>query len=126
MSYVHIIVVREDLPHGVQLAQVAHAAGYTSGSEQDPTAAGSGLARFEMPLDTTVLVFGARSERELLRTAQRLDGANLEYHLVREPDAPWSGAAMALGVYPVLNTLRANVVRYLHLQLASKEHDHGA
>jgi hypothetical protein len=73
-----------------------------------------------MPSDTTVLVFGARDERELLRTAQRLDTANIEFHLVREPDAPWSGAAMALGVYPVLETLRANVVRYLHLQLAAK------
>lgn len=40
-------------------------------------------------------------EPGLLRVAARLTARGLAHVLVREPDPPWRGAAMAIGLVPV-------------------------
>lgn len=89
----HYVVVRSDLPRGIQSAMLVHAAG-----ESSPGA---------LPEDTHVVVLVARDELHLSLVAERLEGAGIAIVRVREPDAPYQGALMAVGVRPV----RKEVVR---------------
>lgn len=66
----------------------------------------------------------AASEAELVRLAAALADAAVPHVLVREPDAPWNGAAMALGLAPMA---RARARRLLaHLPLVRGEDDRHA
>lgn len=78
------MVVRTDIPPGHQLAQVVHAAG-----ESGPASLG-----------TYAVVLGAPSEQHLLDLHERLIYSRVPHVLVREPDPPYLGAAMALGFPP--------------------------
>lgn len=82
----HYVVVREDLPQGLKLAQVIHAAG-----ESSPGNVKSG---------TFAVCLTVKSERALVKLADDLRQAGVDFVLVFEPDAPWNGAAMSLGVRP--------------------------
>lgn len=80
----HYVIVRADLPFGVILAQTVHAAG-----ESGPAISG-----------TYAVVLSVPDESALLALSNRLTEANVFHHLIREPDAPYNGAAMTLGVPP--------------------------
>ena len=98
------MIVRDDVPGGVQLAQTIHAAGW---SAQLPA------ARATAP--PTIAVALAASPRELADLGRTLAAAGVPHVLVHEPDEPWRGALMAIGVVPIS---RALVRRYLaHLPL---------
>lgn len=49
---------------------------------------------------TFAFVLAVPGERELVEVASRLRGAGIAFVEVREPDAPFNNALMALGVVP--------------------------
>lgn len=101
------MVVRGDLPFGHACAQVAHAA---AESVVDP-----------VPPGTHAVILRADSEDELRQLAAKLDRRGIPHKLICEPDAPYLGSAVALGVAPT-NDRRA-VRRVLgHLKLIGAEH----
>lgn len=83
----HYVIVRDDLPLGVLTAMVVHAAGITGGE-------GTLLAH--------AVVLSVPDEATLLEFAQSYMRIDTPMHLVREPDAPWCGAAMAIGIPPTV------------------------
>lgn len=86
--------MRADLPLGVVCAQLVHAAGETG-----PTHPG-----------THAVVLAARDEAHLGQLAERLADLGIPHHRVHEPDAPWNGALMAVGLYPTTDRTRLKSV----------------
>lgn len=78
--------MRADLPRGIQAANIVHAAG-----ESSP----GGL-----PSGTHAVVLTVPDELTLQRVAAKLAGAGVAFVRIEEPDAPWDGALMALGLVP--------------------------
>jgi hypothetical protein len=106
------VIVRDDAPVGVQLAQTIHAAGW---SAQLPGAGSSS--------PPTIAIALAAPASELAALARRLADAGVHHVLVHEPDDPWRGALMAIGVVP---SPRALVRRFVaHLPLVRGKDDHG-
>ena len=66
------------------MAMCCHAAGETGRAE----------------VGTHAVVLSVPNEAELLRVAERLQRRDVDFHLVKEPDAPFNGAAMAIGLPP--------------------------
>lgn len=83
----HYCIVRGDLPRGVMAAQLVHAAGES--------------VRGELPPHTRAVVLAVADEAALLRVAARLHDLGVPHRLIREPDPPWHGAAMSIGVCPI-------------------------
>ncbi|HEX7840628.1 MAG TPA: hypothetical protein VF469_24280 [Kofleriaceae bacterium] len=50
------------------------------------------------------------SEAELALLAERLELAAIPHVVVREPDPPWSGALMAIGIPPLVDSRAARRV----------------
>lgn len=75
-------------------AQLVHAAGETG-----PTVTG-----------THAVVLAARDERHLGRLAEHLADLGIPHHCIYEPDAPWFGALMAVGLYPTTDRDRLKPV----------------
>jgi hypothetical protein len=71
----------------VLAAQLTHAAGESSPGN--------------LPSGTRAIVLGVEGEGELARVEERLRVAGLGHVAIREPDPPWSGALMAIGLVPV-------------------------
>ena len=69
---------------GALAAQLVHAAGETG-----PTEPG-----------THAIVLSARDQEHLLKIEQQLKNYKIRHHSVREPDPPWNGELMAIGLYP--------------------------
>lgn len=92
----HYIVVRADLPLGFLAAQVTHAAG-----ESSP----GGL-----PKATNAVVLSVPTETDLMDVAAKLTAAGTAHVLIEEPDAPWNGAATAIGLHPVVDRSAAKKV----------------
>lgn len=89
----HYVVVRSDLPLGVLAAQIVHAAGESSPGN--------------LPEATRAVVLTVAGEEALERLFARLARAQVAYRAIREPEAPWNGALMAIGVVPApKSTLR--------------------
>lgn len=86
-------MVRADLPRGVQAANLVHAAG-----ESSPGA---------LPPGTHAVVLTVPDEPALAGLAARLACAGVAFVRVEEPDAPYHGQLMVLGLAPV----RKEVVR---------------
>jgi hypothetical protein len=108
----HYVIVRDDAPIGVQIAQTIHAAGW---SAQLPGANAAAPP-------TTAIALAAPVDA-LAAIARRLDAAGVPHVLVHEPDDPWRGALMAIGVVP---SPRAAVQRFVaHLRLVRGKDDHG-
>lgn len=84
----HYVVVRDDLPNGVRFAQTVHAAGESSRLVPD------------LPSTTRAVALRASEEAALLQLEARLRDLLIPYAAIREPDAPWCGALMAIGVAP--------------------------
>jgi hypothetical protein len=76
-------VIRNDLPHGVQMAQVCHAASEASGYPP-----------------TIVIALAVPDEASLRRIALALGEQSLTYKLIVEDAGPFAGQAMALGLPP--------------------------
>lgn len=53
-----------------------------------------------LPSDTYVIVLAVPSELALLAVAEKLAQAQVAHVTIHEPDAPWSGALMAIGLRP--------------------------
>lgn len=80
------MIVREDLPKGLQAAQIVHAAG-----ESSPGC---------LPEGTYAVVLAVPDEDTLMAVAARLLRERVPFTPVFEPDLPYKGALMAIGVRP--------------------------
>ena len=80
----HYCIVRKDLPLGVLSSHLVHASADTG------------------PVDpgTHALVLSATAENNLLKIEQQLSRYQIKHHSIREPDSPWNGELMAIGLYP--------------------------
>lgn len=79
--------MRRDLPIGAQAAQLIHAAGESSPGN--------------LPKTTFAVALTCRDESELQQLAIRLDHAGISFKLICEPDEPYNGQLMAIGILPV-------------------------
>jgi 7-keto-8-aminopelargonate synthetase-like enzyme len=80
----HICIIRADLPLGVQLAQTIHAAGESSPGN--------------LPEHTHAIALHAKDEQELLDLEKKLIEAKIDFKAIREPDMPWNGQLMTIGI----------------------------
>lgn len=85
----HYVIVRGDLPHGLQVAQTIHAAG-----ESSP----GGL-----PSGTIAVALAAQNETQLQVLGARLADAGIPFVPIVEGDGPFEGQLMAIGVSPTSN-----------------------
>jgi peptidyl-tRNA hydrolase len=91
------VIVRDDLPRGTLAAQVVHAAGE------------SARLTPRLPRGTHAVVLGATGAR-LLDLERALCAAGVPHAAIREPDSPYHGALLAIGVQPAP---RASLKRHL-------------
>lgn len=82
----HYCITRADLPHGTQAAQLIHAAG-----ESSPGNLSTGTYAFALTV---------KDEGELRALALKLFFSGIPHKMILEPDAPWNGQLMAIGVCP--------------------------
>lgn len=83
----HYCIVRADLPKGVLAAQLVHAAGESSPGDLS---------------ETTFAVVLAASDRAHLENIEKaLCSREIPHKSIREPDSPWNGALMAIGICPI-------------------------
>lgn len=82
----HYIICRRDLPLGLLGANIAHAAGESSPGN--------------LPEGTHAYILMTPDEAGLLVLEKRLKLAGLRFKAIREPDAPWNNALMAIGIEP--------------------------
>lgn len=78
--------MRSDLPVGVQIAQIGHAAGESVNTR--------------LPDGTIVVALHVPTETTLRDIARALGERSLTHKLVLEGDGPYAGQAMAIGVEP--------------------------
>ena len=78
--------MRRDLPVGLAIAQIIHAAGES--------------VREPLPHGTNALALEVPGEKELLKLVDRLRAAGVRYTVIIENDAPYEGQVMAVGVTP--------------------------
>lgn len=86
-SLTHYCILRKDLPLGTLAAQLIHAAGESSPGE--------------LPSHTYAVALAARNEKHLEFLEEKLRRLAIPHVAIREPDAPWDGALMAIGICPV-------------------------
>lgn len=92
----HYVIIRADLPSGVRLAQSIHAAGESSDGP--------------LPTGTYAYALAARDEDHLFEIANRLWDAEIPHKVISEPDAPYDGQAMAIGIWPTYDKERIRKV----------------
>jgi hypothetical protein len=63
-----------------------------------------------LPTDTRAIALMVDNEAELALLAERLELASIAHVVIREPDPPWSGAVMAIGIAPIAQTRAARRV----------------
>ena len=73
-------------------AQLTHAAGESSPGN--------------LPSGTRAIVLGVEDEAALARVLERVRLAEVAHVAIREPDPPWSGALMAIGLAPLREPAR--------------------
>jgi hypothetical protein len=98
------VIVRRDAPVGVQAAMIIHAAG--------ESAQHGGAAAAAPPTHAVAL---AASLDELMALAGRLADAGVPFVFVREPDEPWRGAPMAIGIPPMARARGRHLLAHLPL-----------
>lgn len=86
----HYVIIRRDLPFGVQVAQTIHAAGESSPGNISES--------------THAVALHAKDEAQLEKIERALLEAGFRFKAIREPDAPYLGALMAIGLSPVVRT----------------------
>ncbi len=96
----HYVIIRADLPRGVQIAQTIHAAGESSPGNLPPT--------------THAVALETPNEQGLLDLEARLTHAGIAHMAIREPDEPYNNQLMAIGIPPQVRTkpLRKILSRY--------------
>jgi len=82
----HYVIVRRDLPWGLQAANIVHAAGESSPGD--------------LPRGTYAVCLHAQDDANLRAIAQQLRAADIPYRAICEPDPPWCGQIMAVGIAP--------------------------
>lgn len=100
---IHYLIIRGDLPFGVTLAQLSHAAAESMASwlkREAWSARELYDIYFPYTADMTVVVLSVADRLALRRLARKLLKKKVDFHLVKEPDAPWHGQEMAIGVWP--------------------------
>lgn len=88
----HYVIVRGDLPRGLQAAQIIHAAGE------------SAVLTNHVPTGTHAVALEADDEAALDAARRALDAANIPHVCVVENDAPYTGQLMAIGVAALRRT----------------------
>lgn len=83
-------------PSGVLAAQVTHAAGESFGQW-----AVQKYQRLEHQTGGTAIVLAVSNERRLRELEQKLRAAHIRHVAIREPDAPWKGQLMTIGLWPI-------------------------
>lgn len=81
------MVIRKDLPFGVALAQTVHASGESAQNTK-------------VPPHTHAVVLAVPDEAALLAVEQKLLANSIEISAIREPDAPYFGQLMSIGIKP--------------------------
>lgn len=141
MDLTHYIVVRRDLPFGTILAMVTHAAGESfyaplaqpehstsversdAGNVQGAPSGGSSVKEHSQegsvvqvhPPGPIAVVLGARNERKLERLRVKLMDAGIPFVSIHEPDAPWNGQLMAIGLVPTTDLRVSKMVNDFQL-----------
>jgi len=92
--FYHYCIVRNDLPIGVTAAQLVHAAGESNPGGQHSHA----------------VVLGVPKEN-LLDIEVKLSDAGITHVAVREPDSPYNGELMAIGIVPVFRSKNKDLRR---------------
>lgn len=82
------MIVRRDLPLGAIVAQTIHAAGESSPGGQF------------LPSDTRAIALSVPDEQALLCLEEQLRASKVLFKAIREPDPPYHGALMAIGIQP--------------------------
>ena len=82
----HYCIVRADLPIGAQAAQLIHAAGESSPGNLSP--------------HTFAIALCAKDETHLDQISFELFKNGISHKRIFEPDAPYNGQLMAIGVCP--------------------------
>lgn len=82
----HYCIVRQDLPIGVLAAQLVHAAGESSTGD--------------LKEGTYAVVLAASNELELKSIRKLLFARGVDHVAIHEPDPPYHGQLMAIGVVP--------------------------
>lgn len=85
--FYHYVIVRKDLPINVALAQTVHAAGE---SAQNTV----------VPPNTHAVVLSVPDEKSLLDVETKLLRKGIAITAIREPDEPWCGQLMTIGIKP--------------------------
>lgn len=101
-NLIHYIIVRRDLPLGVMAAMIAHAAADSIGAYDTDKYLFSdlGLGTKIFFHGATVVVLEAKNEAAIKDAVKYLEIEQLPYVVVTEPDPPYNGAFMAIGVVP--------------------------
>lgn len=86
----HYCIVRSDLSLGDLAAQLVHAAGESSPGD--------------LPSGTYAICLGVENELELLKFEAKMHEFGVPHVAIREPDEPFCGALMAIGVVPMVPT----------------------
>lgn len=96
----HYVIIRGDLPRGVQFAQMIHAAGESVDQPVPPT--------------THAVALEVANEAELLDLERKLSGMGVRFVAIREPDEPYNNQLMAIGIVPQVRSknLRKALARY--------------
>ena len=82
----HYVIVRRDIPRGVQAAQITHAAGESSPGK--------------LPSGTYAVVLTVPDEAALRELDASLDTRSIRHHTIYENASAYGGQAMAIGVVP--------------------------
>ncbi len=89
------MIVRSDLPHGLQVAQTVHAAGESSD---------------RVPRGTVAVALHVASAAALEDLSEELDEVGLPHTLVVEGDGEYAGQPMSIGLEPTRDRERARRV----------------
>lgn len=106
---VQYVLVRKDLPVYVQMVNVAHAAG-------------EAIRSAPISKRTIVRLLHVADEAELLSYHDRLVAKGYHVGLVREPDEPYNGAAMAFAIEPLTERVSGIAKVVFHLRTAGKSY----
>ncbi len=82
----HYVIVRSDLPHGVQVAQTIHAAGESC---EGP-----------LPSGTYAIALSVPDESSLTSMAEKLWAAQIPHKVIVETDGPFADQMMTIGIFP--------------------------
>lgn len=94
----HYVIARTDVPTGVMAAQIVHAAGESSD---------------RVPSGVHAVCLSAHSEMELEELEAKLLELGVSHTSIREPDEPWNGTLMAIGLEPVIRDQNPKLRRAL-------------